>query len=237
MADEHRAELSRALLELGLSRRHVRRIDLEIQAHVEALVQAGLASGLNQADALAQAYRQLGPNDLLVRRYAAHPELRALPRRRPALVFAVLPILAFCAAFATLCAVTVAALSLASESLHQRQISAAASAQIADAARILALWLLPTCIAALFAALARRHRLRIGWPLLAVSLICLFAALMNVDLNITGGAAPGSLGAGIGFSTQTLLPMLLHAGSMAAAVVMPLWLVYRRDHTRSCRRT
>ena len=53
-------------------------------------------------------------------------------------------------------------------------------------------------------------------------------SLINVNVVLTGGAAPGQAGAGIGISADSLPGQTAHAAVTAALILAPLWLALRR---------
>ena len=79
--------------------------------------------------------------------------------------------------------------------------------------------------ALLQAGLAPRH---VRPPIAGIIILCGFASLINVNVVLTGGAAPGQAGAGIGISADSLPGQTAHAAVIAALVLAPLWLALRR---------
>ena len=87
---------------------------------------------------------------------------------------------------------------------------------------------LPELRAWAFAVLAYRRRVAPQWPVAGIIILCGLASLINVNVVLTGGAAPGQAGAGIGISADSLPGQTAHAAVTAALILAPLWLALRR---------
>ena len=89
------AMLEDRLFESGVSPRHVRRIVMELEDHLDDLRHDALASGLNQDEALAVSLDRLGNQEDIAERMLANVELRAWIYRYPRLARFYLPV-AYC---------------------------------------------------------------------------------------------------------------------------------------------
>ncbi|HME38274.1 MAG TPA: hypothetical protein VKG63_04850 [Steroidobacteraceae bacterium] len=228
MHDHPFATLRGALLRMGVAPRHARRVVMELDTHFQQLVDEALARGDTEEAARGAARERLGTEQSLIERYAGMPELRAWSSRWPAAWFTLVPLISFIALFVAAMAALVLIAEQMSAYLHQVHVPAGVSSRIDGVAKIFFLWVLPLAIAAAFARLAYRRRVALHWPVAGIAIVCCLAALINVDVVLTGGAPPGQLGAGIGFSTHALPGQLAHAAAILTLVVGPLWLAWRR---------
>ena len=228
MHDRPFESLRAALLRTGVAPRHARRVVMELDTHFQQLVDEGLARGDTEEAARGAARERLGTDQSLIERYAGMPELRAWSSRWPAVWFILVPLISFIALFVA----TMTVLGLIGEQmsayLHQVHVPANVSSRIDWGAKFFFLWALPLAIAAAFALLAYRRRVALHWPVAGIAILCCLAALINVNVVLTGGAPPGQLGAGIGFSTHSVPGQLAHAAAILMPVVGPLWLAWRR---------
>ena len=228
MPDHPFENLREALLRMGVAPRHVRRAVLELDGHFRQLVQAGLRRGDGEEVARVAARQLLGTDEALISRYAGMPELRAWCSRRPVVWFTLVPLISFIALFAGTLAILGLSAELMTGYLHHVRVSALVSSRIDWAAQLFFLWVLPLSIAAVFAILAYRQRVVLHWPVAGIAIVCCLVSLLNVSLVLKGGEPPGSMGAGIGISLQSLPRQMAHAGSIMALVVVPWWIVWRR---------
>jgi hypothetical protein len=204
---------------------------LETECHFQQLLDEETGRGLGEREARNEAHRRLGGNEELVRRYAARPELRAWSRRWPSLCFTIVPMFMYLAVgFATLMAILSIA-KLMGAYLHRLHVAPDITYDIDLAANVVLLWCLPLCVAAAYSLLAVRRRLALHWPVVGIVLISALASLVNVTVSITGGAEPGTVGAGIGISAQSLPQQSVHAALLVALSLTALWTV-RRERRR-----
>ena len=228
MPDHPFESLREALLRMGVAPRHARRTVLELDSHFRQLVQEGLARGDSEGAARVAARELLGTDEVLISRYAGMPELRAWSSRWPAVWFTLVPLISFIAIFVAAIAILCLSAELTSAYLHHVQVSALVSSRIDWVAQLFFLWVLPLSIAAAFAILAYRQRVALHWPVAGITIVCCLVALINVSVVLTGGAPPGSVGAGIGISAQSLPGQMAHAVSIMALVVGPLSILRHR---------
>lgn len=228
MVDQRFNELREALLRAGVGKRHVRRAVLEIENHFQQLIDEECGRGASDHDARIEAHRRLGTNLVLVQRYTARPELHTWSRRWPSIWFMLLPLITYLiVSAATLMAVLAVGHGTAPY-LHQIHVAPQVTYGIDLAARIVLLWLFPLFVAAAFAVLAYRRRVALRWPLIGIVSISALASLINVVVRFTGGPTPGEVGAGIGFSPESLPGQVMRAAILASLTVVPLWLATRR---------
>jgi hypothetical protein len=227
--DEQRFnELREALLRTGVAKHNVRRAMLEMEGHFRQLIAEGCGRGASDHDARIEAHKLLGTNQVLVQRYAAHPELLAWSRRWPAIWFLLLPLITYLAvSAATLMAILIVTDQMAPY-LHRIHVAPEVTHGIELAARTVMLWLFPWFVAAAFAVLAYRRRVALRWPLVGIVSISALASLVNVDVTFTGGPTPGEVGAGIGLSLKSLPGQVTRAAILASLTLGPLWLTRRR---------
>jgi hypothetical protein len=228
VGEERFEELRKALLRTGVARQKIWRALLEIETHFQHLLDEERRRGVDDQDARIAAHKRLGTNEMLVLSYARRPELRAWSRRWPAIWFVVLPLITY---------VAVSAASLVGILMVTHQIAPYMrtihlAPQITQAidlvARIVLLWVFPISVFATFAVLAYRRRVALRWPLGGIVLTSLFVSLINVSLKFTGGPVPGEVGAGIGFSPESLPGQVMRAAVLAALAAAPLWIAMRR---------
>lgn len=92
MRDVNFIRLRSALLNAGIAPGHVRRTLLELQEHVDDIVDAELAAGCDPDLARQQAVREIGDQQAIVNGMRACPELLSWPRRFPHLAIIVYPL-------------------------------------------------------------------------------------------------------------------------------------------------
>jgi hypothetical protein len=233
MLDHQFESLREALLRMGVAPRHARRAVLELDSHFRHLVQEGLQRGDSAEAARIAARELLGTDEVVISRYAGMPELRAWSSRWPAVWFTLVPLMSFIALFVAAIAILCVCGELMSGYLQHVHVSPRASSRIDWLAQIFFLWVLPLSIAGAFAALAYRQRAALLWPVAGITIVCCLVALINVSVVLTGGAPPGSVGAGIGISALSLPRQMAHAASIMVLVVGPLWIVWRRHRLDS----
>jgi hypothetical protein len=220
MVEQRFNELREALLRAGVAPRNVRRAVFEIESHFQQIV--------DEQGSRNEAHRRLGTNEVLVRRYAARPELRAWSRRWPVIWFVFLPLITYLAVSGAALMSVVGIAHQMAPYLHQIHIAPKLTHRVDLAARIVLLWLFPWCVAAAFAVLGYRRRVALRWPLIGIVAISIFAASANVVVMFTGGPSAGEVGAGIGISTKSLLEQFTRTVILALPALVPLWLRMRR---------
>jgi len=228
-------EIREALLRAGLAPRAARRAVLEIEDHYERLLAEALARGQATEEAGAHASLRLGDVQAIVADYARRPELLAWSRRWPALCFAVVPLLCYAALFAATLGLLVALGRALDPYLRGIQLSPQATYRIGLTAQILLLWLFPLLVSFSVGLVAHRRRAALWLPAMGILAIGILASLANVELTITGGTPSGQVGAGIGFSTDTVPQTLSHALLLTALALVPLWPLSRRGRQAEAR--
>jgi hypothetical protein len=228
MPEQPFQNLRERLLRMGVAPRHARRAVLELDNHFQELLQEGLARGDSEEAARMAARERLGADEVLISRYARMSELRAWSSRWPAIWFTLVPLVSFIALFVAAMAILCLSGHLMSPYLQHLHVSAIVSFRVDWVAQMLFLWILPLSIATTFAVLAYRQRVTLHWPVAGIAIVCCLTALITVNVVLTGGAAPGSVGAGIGISGHSLPRQVAHAVSIMVLVVGPLWFVWRR---------
>jgi hypothetical protein len=231
--DERRvAGLREALLRIGLAPSRVRRALREIQMHDRDLLDAALARGASEAEARVEADERLGSDEALIARYAALPELRAWSRRWPALWFTLLPLLCYLVLGSVTMLVLMVATDGLENTLHHVALAQATTRGIDLSAQVLFLGVYPWFVATAFGVLAYRRQVSLKWLAVAIAVVSVLAALINVTVLLTGTTSPagsaGAFGAGIGFSPKSLPQQLLRALAVAGLALGSVWLVARR---------
>ena len=89
--DLNLAELESRLLHAGIAPRHVRRTMLELCEHLDDLVDAGVAAGLDSREARSRAVEEMGSLDAVVAEMRSRPELLSWARRYPRVAVFVYP--------------------------------------------------------------------------------------------------------------------------------------------------
>jgi hypothetical protein len=228
MSDHPFESLREALLRMGVAPRHARRAVLELDSHFHQLAEEGVQRGDSEEAARIAARELLGTDEVLISRYAGMPELRAWSSRSPAVWFTLVPLMSFIALFVAAIAILCLSGHLMSDYLQHVHVSPSVSSRIDWVAQILFLWALPLSIAAAIAVLAYRQRVALHWPVAGIAILCCLTALITVNVVLTGGTPPGSVGAGIGISAHSLPRQIAHAVSIMVLVVGPLSIVWRR---------
>ena len=185
-----------ALLRAGVSPRYVRRYRAELSDHYHVAVEEHRSAGLTYEEAAAQARKQLGDQDMLFRSVMEHPAVLAFARRRSAITFCFLPIVALIA--------TKGLIVLA---------SGLAGILLRSSVYTVLEYGAPLVVAFLFCNLARRRGCRPLWPLLSAVLIALVAGCCQFELRrsmLDLGAAHVGVGA-FSFSVTpvVLVPLLV----------------------------
>lgn len=231
MTEPRFENLRRVLVRQGVAARHARRAGLEMDAHYHELRREALARG-EPADAAAHdAHRALGPDRVLVERYAARAELRGWLYRWPAL-YAVAPLVSFASLCVLLMGALVAALNGVHLVLHGYTVPALAAAAVNAAVAVFLLWLLPIGVAAGFALLASRRPVATRWLIASTLLVCLTARLMNAGLMLPVPGHRGSASLGIGFASARFPDQLTAALVTVAFALLPYVLAIRRSGAR-----
>ena len=220
--------LHESLLCAGVSARIARRAVAETADHHRLLIAAEMSRGANKTAAHSTADALIGPAELLVQRYAAQPELRTWCSRWPALIFTLSPL----AAYLALGLGTLMALSIIVESnkayLHRTRLAPQVTHGIEVATHVVFLFVLPSLVAVVIAALAYRRRIDLKWPVVGIGALGVLAAVLNVDLVLTGGAEPGYLTAGFGWTLKALAQQPLRIAVVTVPTYASMWLAARR---------
>ena len=222
--------LCRELIRQGVAARHACRAGLEMDAHYHELMREALARGQPADVAARSAHRALGPDRVLLERYAARRELRGWLYRWPAL-YAVAPLVSFTALCVLSMGALVALLDGVHLVLHGYTVPALAAAAVNAAVELFLLWLLPIGVAAGFALLATRRPVATRWLIVSTLLLCLTARLMNAGLMLPVSGHRGSASLGIGFASARLPDQLTAALVTAAFALLPYVLAMRRSGT------
>jgi len=209
------------LIQAGIAPRRARRILREFAEHHADVVAECLNSGDSASEAEAAANARLGSEQQLVANLLTCPELRSWAHRRPAVAFALAPVLSFALAFIA----SLLALVAVGEwrKAHGDALSASSPTiqWMNDYAGIYLLWALPLGAAAVLAVLAARRRETSFWPCVGIAGTCFVGALTNFSLALPPMAGSPTIGAGIGIGTENLGSVLLRAGSTTALVLLP----------------
>ena len=155
------------------------------------------------------------------------PQLRAWSRRWPSIWFMLVPLLTYLAVGIVALIGFGSIVHSIKPDLQRIQIAPGVTRDIDLTARIVLLWCLPVSVAAGFTHLALRRSMALRWPFLCIVSLSVFAPLSNVIVTITGGPAPGEIGAGIGISTASLSEQSLHAAVLIALSSVSLWMLRR----------
>lgn len=216
----------------GVALRHARRAALELESHHRDLVEQALARGETPDQAVQSAHAALGSDAVLIERYVLQKELQGWAYRWRA-GYVVAPLFGFAGLFAATMASLVMIVSHAPARLHHMRVPGALTQDIDLLVNALFLWVIPVAVGIACGVMANRHRVAFRWPLAGIILLCVVAALVNVQFVVTGGSPPGVAGAGIGFSPARLPHQLLRAAATAALALVPVvWLRYRASARR-----
>jgi len=229
MSERRFADLAEALLRNGLAAKHVRRAVIEIEGHYRQLVDDALARGKALTDAENDAHALLGSDQVLIDRFSGQIELRAWWSRRTRLCFGLAPLLSYVALAVTTMTILMLIAHHMVPYLHRVHVPLDISKRIDLAVRVIFLWIFPVLIAAGYAWIAYRQRIPLRWPIAGILSLCGFAALVNVDMVITGGLSPGEANGGIGVSGASWPGQAVRAIATAMFVLGPLWLAVRRS--------
>jgi hypothetical protein len=231
MSSDRFNALTERLLRGGVARRHARRAVLELREHYADLVDELRGRGATPAEIEAQALERLGTDEAFVSHMLERPELRSFAYRRPFVAFTLLPLLGFVVLFVLSGALLIAAF----ESAQRWQgtlppVVAALLRSLGDAMFVLALWLAPVMAGAASCFVAARQRVPVRWALIGAVVLGLFAASINGHLEGSPATSHGSVGFGIGISTdmRSLVALVTRAGIFIPAMLLPyLWWLRR----------
>ncbi|HUX73010.1 MAG TPA: hypothetical protein VMV25_03850 [Steroidobacteraceae bacterium] len=229
MSERRFADLAEALLRNGVAAKRVRRAVIEIEDHYRQLVDDALARGKTLTDARNDAHALLGSDQVLIDRFSGQVELRAWWSRRTRFCFGLAPLLSYVALSVTTMAILMLIARHMDPYLHRVHVPLGISRRIGLAVRVIFLWIFPVLVAAAYALIAYRQRIRLRWPVAGILFLCGFAALVNVDMVITGGSSPGEANGGIGVSGASWPAQAARAIATAMVVLGPLWLAVRRS--------
>lgn len=228
MLDSRFDALSERLLREGISPRHVRRTVFELKGHFEDIVAELQASGLPQEQCRLEASRRLGSDDVIVSSMAAHPELKSRVRRWPWLAFGFFPIVLFIALLALSSAPLVVVATIARQYFVMDPQWGALIQKLGSSAMFLILCAVPLIAAGACCVIAESRRARRLWPITAVVIVALLGAATNASFVWPTDGTQGQLGAGFGFSTETLMQYSLRALVTMTVVLIPYFLYQRQ---------
>ncbi len=224
--------LSEKLLRSGVAPRHVGRLVLDLENHLAALLEEERNAGKSTLQARASARERLGSDELLIRSVSARPQLLSWGARQPFLTCALGPLMVLATtavAFLLLAAAFIGTAHLfsSSSSLHggpPALIRAAFEVLLA-----LVTYDAPIACCAVLAWYAATRRLKLARVWVGIGLTAVLGATWNLDLHWPHGVEPGSIGAGIGFSTTAPALAAFAARCLSAiAAAMLLLFVPRR---------
>ena len=92
MHDRAFEQLECTLREAGIAPRHISRMIVELQDHLDDLRRDAVACGCNPAEAQASALRRLGDQRVLAQKVLERPELKAWDRRHPRIALIYYPV-------------------------------------------------------------------------------------------------------------------------------------------------
>jgi hypothetical protein len=173
--------LAETLLKGGIAPRHVRRYLAKLREHLEDLTEQQRTAGYDREDAAIRARARLGGDSELVAAMLEQKQFRSWAARAPWAVFLLLPPVTAIAASMLF----IGPLVLLGKHYNFLQMHAPPPPQwfqllAIDVVAIANLAVMPL-VAALFAAIAARQRLKLVWPLAATLL--LLAAFIHSDVN------------------------------------------------------
>jgi hypothetical protein len=222
MVDRRFTSLRETLLRAGIASRHARRASMEMHSHYEQMVKAALVRGASLPEAQLEAHGQLGSDAALVQGYISRSELISWASSRAALYFSLFPVLCFAAVGVVAVGGAAACCNYLSAYLQRVPVSPGLAAAMELGLPIAVLWVAPIAVSAAFGVLAYRQRVSLKWPALGIVVLSAFASLLNVDLVLRQGAAPGYIGAGIGVSIGSIAGQAAQAAVRTALVLVPL---------------
>jgi uncharacterized membrane protein len=232
MAERRFVKLRSTLLRSGVAVSCARRAVRELEVHYEQLVDDQLSRGEPLERARSEAHRKLGSDQSLVEAFAAQPELRAMCSRLPGVSFTFIPIFYF----AAIVIATVMAISMLADwvTAHTIRVTDDVVAFVRFFGQGLVLWWLPMMASAFFARQAYRQGVPLGWPIVAIVLICTLGMFMDFTVVLVGPYAQGWVAAGVGLPKGHWLGAAVRALVTATIVIVPLFLA-ARPFTRQTR--
>lgn len=213
------------LIQAGIAPRRARRILREFAEHRADLLAEQRDLGSSEAAAVVATNTRLGSEQQLVANLLRRPELRSWTRRRPAVAFALVPLLSLVVAFITSLWGLTALVAWRKASGDTLTRASAVIHIINEYAGVYLLWVLPLATAAAFGLLAARRRETSRWPWAGILATCFIGALTNFSFSLPPMAEAPSMGAGIGIGADNMGSVLIRAGSTALLALIPyLWL-------------
>lgn len=227
--------LSERLLRAGIAPRHVRRYTRELNDHFDDLVREEIDGGASRALAETRAQSRLGSEDNLAAAMLARPELRSFMARFPWAVFGVGPVV--------LLALSVAAALVAEKGIIDAATvwvpllgitpgpaAAHGFTQIMLVWNTFAIYGAPLLFAWLFTWMGDRQRMRLGWIVAGVAIVCVMGGFQNLTFYDTGCKGCGHLDLTSGLLPP--FPNLVEGIARAAANLTIVggvwWLAIRR---------
>ena len=188
--------LSERLLSAGIAPRHVRRYARELRDHFDDLVREEKTGGAARELAETRALSRLGNDDDLAAAMLSRPELRSFMARYPWAVFGVAPLAipvlsAIAALYFEIWFIThVHGLFSYWTGQPPGPVTARLATQVWTVFNTLAVYAVPLLFAWAFYWLGARQRMRAGWIVTGVVLICVlggFQELIFYDKGYVGG--------------------------------------------------
>lgn len=230
LARERFADLTERLLHAGVAPRPLKRLILELQMHLSDLVAELREAGLSEADSHAQAAARLGSDEALEAAILERPELRSWARRRPWLVFAVLPLVGVPLQLVLVMSLTMGAYRLSLHVLGATFTHPGAVLWIGAVLVTYALWLAPIATAGIACLLAARRRTPVLWPIAGSLLTACLGSITDARFEWSQAAPHGLFSVGIavpgnGSAAVRLLTTLVW-------VLVPYLMIARRNAAR-----
>ena len=223
--------IAEQLLNAGVSPRRVRRMVAELADHFEDLREEMEARGLSRQEAELEAAAKLGTG-ALIEGVLARPELRSWVRRWPLAAFTIVPLAMFASLFIAAMAALVIAVELAKNGLGIEFANSTGLQLFGQVFLGGVIWALPIIAAAACCAVALSRRAPAVWVVVGVALISLIGALTNAQIELPPVVPKAAFGAGIGFSTKSLLLPITRAACTLTAV-LPAYFWFRGVQKRA----
>jgi hypothetical protein len=224
-------DVAEQLLDAGVSPRRVRRMMSELADHYDDLREELRARGLSSEEVDAEAFARLGTR-ALVEGVLARPELRSWARRWPWLAFTVVPLGMYAALSVATILIAIFSIDIAKSAMGVEFASSSGLQVLARALLGSVVWVAPIVAAAACCAVALSRRVAAIWAVVGVVLISCVGALINAQLELPPVVTRPAIGAGIGFSTDSLLPPISRA-ALTLTIVLSGYFWIRRARSRA----
>lgn len=226
-------ELRERLLQAGIAPRHVRRYLRELTDHYDDLVRESLANGAPPGTAEASARQRLGNDRDLAGVMLARPDVRSLASRFPWLVFGIGPFALSLAVLVAGVAAEVAVFEIVGVFFNNptHVPPPAWFVNSVNAWNWVVTHALPLAVAAGLVAVSVRQRMKPGWMIFAVGVVCVLGGFQDLMWSDNGVHGELELNSGLALPFhRDLFVAGVWRAIINLALVSAAWFAVMRAH-------